>query len=93
MIKTQLTPKVKKRKAQTYGQGHNHGSLCERNCAARYCVRTNFSLRKIRKVKDREEIDARATCSELPEYRTEVCTQQRRRKFWPKLKTDFCHGF
>lgn len=86
MIKTQLTPKVKKMKAQTCGQGCNCSSLCERNCAVYYYVRTNFSLRKIRKVNDIEEIDARAACSELPEYQTEVCTQQQRRKFWPKFK-------
>lgn len=67
MIKSQLTPKVKKKKkkikVQTYGQGCNCDSLCERKCAVCSYMRTHFSLGKIRKVYDIEEIVARATCS------------------------------
>lgn len=50
-------------------------------------MRIHFSLGKIRKVNDIEEIVARATFSELPNRQTEVHTPQHKRRFWPKFKT------
>lgn len=78
MIKAQLTPKVKKPwRYKPYGQGHNCGSFCERNCAVHCYLRTNFSLGKIRKVND-----SRNCCKS-----SLVHTPQHRRRYWPKSKT------